>query len=35
MPGHYMSYQQAISGDRRSPQDRNIQPAQGPAGPML
>ena len=32
MPGHYMSYQQAISGDRRSPQDRNIQPAQGPAG---
>ena len=32
MPGHYISYQQAISGDRRSPQDRNIQPAQGPAG---
>ena len=32
MPGHYMSYQQAISGDRRSPQDRNIQPARGPAG---
>jgi len=32
MPGHYMAYQMAISGDKRSPQDRNIQPAQGPVG---
>jgi len=39
MPGHYIAYQQAVSGASptqqsfSSPQDMNIQPAQGPAQP--